>query len=65
MRARAVLISLVVDFTDIVYSRLFKQPIPIMRLIMRPIIKGRLLAVILTENFIITLKTYYLSLKIF
>jgi len=49
---RAVPISLFADYTDTVCSRLFKQPIPIMR----PIIKGRLFADVLSEIFLITLK---------
>ncbi len=56
---RAVPISLFADYTDTACSRLFKQLIPIMQPIMKPIITD-----ILSENFVITLKNYYLSLKI-
>jgi len=42
VRVRAVPISLFADYTDTAYSRLLKQPIPIMGQIMTPIIKSRL-----------------------
>ena len=39
---RAVPISLFADYTDTKWNPLLKQPIPIMRLIMTPMMKGRL-----------------------
>jgi len=56
---RAVPKTLLADYTDTEYTRLFKQLMPIMQPIMRPIITD-----IFSENFVITLKNYYLSLKI-